>query len=199
VLHLHVGDGVRGLDLVHRALEQSELPTRVFHPTHVNRRRELFEEARTLARQKGLTVDVTAFPIEEGDAAMSAEDAIEAWLDSSLPRTQLTVSSDGGGCLPTFDAHGHVAHMDVGRPSILASTLAALVSRGRALGDVLPFFTSNVARVLRMPRKGHVVVGGDADLVVLGASGAIRYVLARGRVVVRDGAPVVRGTFETAA
>jgi len=37
VCHLHVGDGPRGLDLVRRALQQSELPARIFHPTHVMR------------------------------------------------------------------------------------------------------------------------------------------------------------------
>src|SRR5690606_23438678 len=41
ILHLHLGDGPRGLDLVRRALDQSELPARVFNPTHVNRRKAL--------------------------------------------------------------------------------------------------------------------------------------------------------------
>ena len=37
ILHLHVGDGPRGLDLVREALDRSEIPARVFNPTHVNR------------------------------------------------------------------------------------------------------------------------------------------------------------------
>ena len=45
ILHLHLGDGPRGLELVRRALEQSEIPARVFNPTHVNRRKALFAEA----------------------------------------------------------------------------------------------------------------------------------------------------------
>jgi beta-aspartyl-dipeptidase (metallo-type) len=36
---------------VRRALDASELPARVFNPTHVNRRRALFEEALVLARR----------------------------------------------------------------------------------------------------------------------------------------------------
>lgn len=196
VLHLHLGDGARGLAMIERALTETELPARVFHPTHVNRRPELLAQARELARATGMTVDVTAFPIEGEDPATSAEDAIEKWLDDGLPRERLTVSSDGGGCLPVFDAGGRLTSMDVGRCAMLGATLAALVARGRALGDVLPFFTTNPATQLRLRGKGDIRVGADADLVVLDRAAAVRDVMANGRWMVRGGAPTVRGTFE---
>ncbi|MEM9209620.1 MAG: beta-aspartyl-peptidase, partial [Pseudomonadota bacterium] len=44
ILHLHLGDGQRGLEQVRRILAESELPPRVFNPTHVNRRKALFDE-----------------------------------------------------------------------------------------------------------------------------------------------------------
>jgi beta-aspartyl-dipeptidase (metallo-type) len=53
MLHLHLGDGERGLSMVNEALEQSEIPPRTFNPTHINRRKALFEEACDLAK-KGL-------------------------------------------------------------------------------------------------------------------------------------------------
>lgn len=196
VLHLHLGDGARGLALVARALVETELPARTFHPTHVNRKPALWDEARSLARTASLVVDVTAFPIEGDDPAVPAEDAIERWLDEGLPRERLTVSSDGGGCLPAFDESGWLTHMDVGRPSMLATTLRALLTRGRRLAEVLPFFTSNVATHLRLARKGRVEAGGDADLVVLAHDGTIESVMARGTWMVRGGEPLARGTFE---
>ena len=197
VLHLHLGDGARGLELVRRALDETELPAPVFHPTHVNRKNSLFDEALDLAH-RGVTVDVTAFPVADGEDALSAPDAIAKYLASSAPRERLTCSSDGGGCLPTFDADGRMIAMDVGRPAALADTLATLLSRGLALEDVLPIFTSNVASLLRLPRKGTIAVGGDADVVVLDDQHRIRDVMARGRFLVRGGEPVVRGTFERA-
>jgi beta-aspartyl-dipeptidase (metallo-type) len=194
VLHLHLGDGTRGLDLVRRALDGSELPARVFHPTHVNRQPRLLDEAMALAG-RGVTLDVTAFPPDDGDPAVPAVAAIESWLDGKLPADRLTCSSDGAGCLPTFDGDGRLVAMDVGKPRTLAETLATLLRR-RDANDVLPIFTSNVATLLRLPRKGQIAVGFDADLVVLDGDGLPRDVMARGRWLVRGGARVVHGPFE---
>jgi beta-aspartyl-dipeptidase (metallo-type) len=195
IVHLHVGDGARGLDLVRRAVEGSEIPARVFNPTHVNRRKALFEEALDFA-ERGGSIDVTAFPVEDGEDAWSAGEALERYLGAGFPERRVTVSSDGGGCLPRFDADGRVVHMDVGAPGALLSELAALVARGHALERVLPAFTSNAAALWRLPRKGRIEVGCDADLVVLDDRVRASEVMARGRWHVRAGRAVVRGTFE---
>lgn len=198
IVHLHMGDGARGLELVRRALSESELPARVFHPTHVNRRRALFDEAIALAAN-GVTVDVTAFPVGPDEDAWSAEDALQRYWAAGAPAERITVSSDGGGCLPEFDADGRVARMGVGDPGALAGTLRALLGRGVPLGQALPPFTANVARVLRLERKGRLAVGADADLVVLDEAGNVQDVMAQGRWHVRARRPVVQGPFEEAA
>lgn len=197
IAHLHMGDGERGLDLVRRALATAELPARVFNPTHVNRRRGLFDEAMALA-ERGVHADVTAFPVAEGEDAWSAAEAVVRWLDAGLPPERLTVSSDAGGCLPQFDEDGRVRHMDVGAPGALAATLQELLARGLPLDKVLQFFTINVARLLRLPGKGALAAGADADLVVLDEAGRVTDVMARGRWHVRDRTATVRGTFEGA-
>lgn len=195
VLHLHVGDGARGLELVRRALETSEIPPRTFHPTHVNRKRRLFDEALLLV-QHGCAIDVTAYPIDKGEDAWSAEDAFERFLEAKLPKERLTVSTDGGGCLPQFDEHKRIVKMDVGDPAMLARLVQNLVARGRELEEVLPCVTSNVAALYRLPGKGRIAEGMDADLVVLDGAGAVRDVMARGVWHVRGGQALVRGMFE---
>ena len=195
IVHLHVGDGERGLELVREAIERTELPAAVFNPTHVNRRKGLFEEAMALARQ-GCTIDITAFPVEEGEDAWSAADALIRYQEKGGPPARITVSSDGGGCFPEFDEDGRVVALDVGRPSSLAETLKELLARDRPLERVLPAFTSNPARLLCLHRKGQITPGADADLVVLGSDGGVEDVMARGRWHVRDGRAVVLGGFE---
>jgi beta-aspartyl-dipeptidase (metallo-type) len=194
VLHLHLGDGPRGLALVRRALDETELPARVFWPTHINRNRRLFAEALELA-SRGCTVDVTAFPAD--DDSYSADEAIARYLDAGLPPERITASSDGAGCLPTFDAEGRLIAMDIGRPGALFDALSALLARKVPLPTALLPFTRNVASLLRLSGKGRVAVGADADLLILDAEGSVAEVMVRGRWLVRGGVPVVRGTFET--
>jgi beta-aspartyl-dipeptidase (metallo-type) len=195
VLHLHLGDGARGLELVRAALRTSELPARVFNPTHVNRRRALFAEALDLARQ-GSSVDITAFPVEEGEDAYAAAEALERYLASGAPADRVTVSSDAGGCLPCFDAEGRVTHMDVGSSGALLETLRDAMARGLSLEAALPAFTANPAKLLRLARKGSLAVDHDADLVVLDEQGHADTVVVRGEIHVIDRTCVRRGTFE---
>jgi beta-aspartyl-dipeptidase (metallo-type) len=109
--------------------------------------------------------DLTAFPSGRGDA-WSAEDALLRYLCAGLPAERITVSSDGGGCLPVFDADGRVTDMDVGSPGALAAALRGLLDRGQPLERVLPAFTSNPADLLRLPDKGGSRLAGRGPVVL---------------------------------
>ena len=195
ILHLHLGDGPRGLEIVRRALAESEIPARVFNPTHVNRRRALFDEAIALAHA-GCTVDVTAFPVAADADAYTAADAVQRFLASGAPAERITVSSDAGGCLPCFDADGRVCGMEVGAAGALLKTLRQLCEDGISLECALPPFTSNPARLLRLTGRGEIGVGTAADVVGLTAAGAAQTVIIGGTLHVRDGTAVRRGSFE---
>ncbi len=195
ILHLHLGDGPRGLALVRRALDETELPPQVFQPTHVNRRKALFEEAIDLARC-GCAIDVTAFPVEAGEDAWTAAEAWERYRASGAPLERLTISADAGGCLPSFDHEGRMCRMDVGTSQALPDTIRELLARGHALDAVLPAFTRNVAKTLRLVGKGEIATGSDADLVLLDDEGGIADVMARGVWHVRDGHALRTGMFE---
>jgi beta-aspartyl-dipeptidase (metallo-type) len=195
ILHLHLGDGPRGLSLVRDALDRSELPARVFNPTHVNRRRALFEEALELA-QRGCTIDLTAFPVDEDEDAWSAAQGLGQYMDRGLPPARITISSDAGGSLPRFDEDGRMVGMGVGEPKALTEALQEVLRMGHGLETVLPAFTTNAAALLRLPTKGRLRVGADADLVILDDEGGIADVMAGGRWHVNDGTVIGSGLFE---
>ena len=195
VLHLHLGDGPRGLELIRRLLAETELPPRVFHPTHVNRRKGLFEEACALSLQN-VVVDVTAFPVADDEDAWSAANAWERYHEKGCPPSGLTISSDGGGCLPVFDNNGEMTRMDFATSAGLPDTLRELLARGHGLEQVLPSMTANVARLLKLEGKGRIEVGADADFVCLDEGHRVRHVMARGQWMVQDHSAVVKGLFE---
>lgn len=196
VLHIHMGDGNRGLDFVRRALSETELPPRTLHPTHVNRKRALFDEALDLV-QSGVTIDITAFPdARAADDEVSAAQAVSEYLDARLPSHLLTVSSDGGGCLPHFDANGELLRMGFATSQAMADLVKQLLDSGRSLDDIAPLFTSNPAKYLRLDQKGSVAVGKDADFTILDQNNNVSDVMANGSWHVRNGEPVRTGTFE---
>ncbi len=195
ILHLHLGDGPRGLELVRESLAISELPARVFNPTHINRRKALFEEALDLAHN-GSTVDITAFPVIENEDAWPADIALIRYLESSAPPNRITISSDGGGCLPEFNDQGEITTMGIGQPSCLLETLGNLLNKGVDLAEALPAFTSNVAETLRLQDRGRIVTGHSADLLVLDEQNSISDVMVAGSWHFRNGEQVISGQFE---
>lgn len=195
IVHLHLGDGERGLELIRQVLDVSEIPARVFNPTHINRRKSLFEEALELAR-RGSTVDITAFPVDDDEDAWPADVALLRYLDSGAPETCITVSSDGGGCLPVFNEQGEMTAMDIGRPAMLALTLKALLDQDVPLERALPAFTSNVAAILRLHGLGQIKPGNAADFVVLDDHHCIDSVVIAGAWHVKNKQQQIFGQFE---
>ena len=195
IVHFHLGDGERGLSMIRECLEFSEIPPRVFNPTHVNRNKPLFEEACELSKF-GCNVDLTAFPADPSDAGWSAEDAVQRFIERDLDRSRLTISSDGGGCLPRFDEQGQLVRMGFASCQAMADCFKNLLDRDLPVETVLPFLTSNVANLLKLPQKGRVRYGGDADLLVVDEHNRIDSVMANGTWHVRDGRQLVSGLFE---
>lgn len=195
IVHFHLGDGVRGLSMIRDCLAQSEIPARVFNPTHVNRNKPLFEEACELTA-RGCTVDVTAFPADHTDTGWSAEQAVARYLDKGCDPGKLTISSDGGGCLPCFDAQGSLVKMGFAKSSALAVAFKNMLDQRLPLETVLPLMTSNVAHLLKLHHKGTVATGFDADLLVLNDRHEISSVMVKGVWHIRDTDLLIRGLFE---
>jgi beta-aspartyl-dipeptidase (metallo-type) len=200
VLHLHMGAGRRGLEPILDLLRHRDLPAAMFVPTHVNRNAHLLEQAVALA-ELGAGIDLTAGLDAPGrsDSQIPASRAVRQLLEAGVALDRITVSSDAGGSLPVFDAHGDLAGIDVGRPAALWRTARRMVlEEGLDLGTALAVVTANPARRLRLPGKGRIAPGFDADLVSLDGDLGVDRVWARGALVARGGRALLRGPFEGA-
>lgn len=195
IVHCHMGDGERGLTMLEQAIATSEIPARVFNPTHINRNKPLFSQAINLSRH-GCYIDATAFPCDHVDPGLSAAQAYLQFRDAGGRIDRFTISSDGGGCLPAFDMDGNLTRFGIGLSSTLPDTLVDLVGAGLPLCDALAPMTSNVADLLRLKQKGRLAQGLDADLIVFDDTFGIQHVMARGVWHMRDGNIIQRGYYE---
>ena len=199
VVNVHMGDGKRGLSMLRRLIEETEIPATQFLPTHIGRNPELFEEGIAYAKAGGLvdftTSTVPAF-LEEGEVKCSA--GLRRMLEAGVDPTRITFTSDGQGSLPDFDERGLLRRLEIGRvTSLYAEVRDAVRDEGVPLATALQVVTSNPARILKLRGKGQLAAGADADIVLLDASTLdIDGVIAKGRWLMKAGAPLARGAFE---
>jgi len=185
ICHFHVGDGGRGLEPLRRLLSDTEIPPEQVIPTHVNRRRELLEEAAEYARMFDAPIDVTAFDDAPGEHELSAFNSVRWLLEQGVPVERITLSSDCNGSLPEFDARGDYVGMRVAGNTTLLNDWRRLVSEQvLSLEVALPLIGANVARVLGLQgRKGRLAVGQAGDVLLLDEALRPRRTLVAGRTV----------------
>jgi beta-aspartyl-dipeptidase (metallo-type) len=199
VVNVHMGDGRRGLSLIRRIVDETEIPPTQFLPTHINRNPWLFEEGIAHAKAGGLvdftTSSVPAY-LEEGEIKSSR--ALNRMLTAGVEASQITFTSDGQGSLPRFDAQGQLQGLDVGRvTSLFAEVRDAVRDEHVPLDQALQVVTANPARILKLNGKGQLAAGADADIVLLQPETLeIVGVIAKGRWLMKGGRLLAKGTFE---
>jgi beta-aspartyl-dipeptidase (metallo-type) len=172
VLHLHVGDGDERLRIVRDVLDRFDVKPQALYPTHVERNERLMREAIDLTK-RGMPADLDVY---DEDLARWLRFYREHDGDPNL----ITASSDAA----------------INSPHTLFEQLVACVRENVApFEEAITIATSNTARILKTDagmlargRVGHV-------LLVDAATYELRTVICAGRVVMRDGALVIREQF----
>ena len=196
VLHLHLGDGKRGLELLFRLIRETEIPVTQFIPTHVSRNPGLFDQALDWVAAGG-SVDITVGPDPvASDPDVTFEDALAAFARRGLPLTRMTASSDGNGSMPVFDAEGRLQRLTIATEKDLLRKFRDIVRNGLLpLETALRIFATNAADFYKLGRKGRIEPGRDADILVLDGGLGLADVFARGRRMMASGRLLARGTF----
>ncbi|MFO7733171.1 MAG: amidohydrolase family protein, partial [Candidatus Aminicenantes bacterium] len=196
VLHLHLGDGKRKLELLFRLIGETEIPATQVIPTHANRNRELFEDALRWVASGG-AVDVTVGPDPmPDDPDVPLEECVAAFIGQGLPLDRLMVSSDGNGSMPVFDASGNLVRLTVATEKDFIRKFRDLVLKNvLPLDKAVRLFSTNAADFYKLTKKGRIEPGRDADLILIDKDLALSDVFARGRRMMSGGRLLARGTF----
>jgi len=201
IVNIHVGDGKRKLEFLFRAIEETEIPITQFLPTHINRNPELFEDGIKYAK-KGGYIDFTASEDpefwEKHDGEVRFSKGLRRILEEGISLDNFTLTSDGQGSLPIFNERKEYIGLGVGKStSLLVGIKDCVFNENIPLEIALRAVTSNPARILKLKGKGRIERDFDADLCLLDEKTFdIDTVIAKGRIMVENGKPIVFGTFE---
>ncbi|EMN1292321.1 beta-aspartyl-peptidase [Citrobacter freundii] len=189
LLHVHLGNLPEGMSQLIELCDAG-IPIHHISPTHVARTEPLFEQAIAFAHRGG-HIDVTS----GGSRFMPQEQAILHALEAQVPAERITISSDGNGSVPRFNAQGIVEGLSAAPVAGNLNLLPRLIDVGIPVPQAIAMLTANVARSLGI--SGGVLCAGErADICVLNDDLSLAHLFAAGKPLLRDGECLVTGNFE---
>ena len=199
IVTVHVGDGKEKLNTILEVLKTTEIPMKHFMPTHVNRSKELYEQAVQYAASGGY-IDFTAdtSPNTTGSRSVKVSSGIKKALTHDVDIEHITVSSDGNGSWSVYDSEGHLKKIGVSNLNKLHLELKDIVIEEELpLDTALKFITSNVAKRLNIfPQKGILQEKSDADILLMDKNLNIHTVIAKGETMLQNSEVLKKGLFE---
>jgi beta-aspartyl-dipeptidase (metallo-type) len=195
-LCVHMGSEATGLTPLLEAIEGTDIPITQFAPTHISRCESLVKQSVEFGKRGGY-LDITAAPGKNPIFGLSTSKVVSGLLENGVPASNITLSSDGNGSMPSFNEKGEMTGLKIGPLDSVFRTVAGMLgTKEFPRSTVISMVTSNPADHLKLPRKGRVCPGCDGDLLVLDGDFNLRYVAAKGRLLMEEGEVTVRGTFE---
>lgn len=199
VVNIHLGDAPQMLDYLERLRQETPIPIHHLLPTHINRNPDLFARGIDYAKNGGY-VDFTTSSYQAfwDEGELKCSDALRKMLDAGVPIEQISFSSDAQGSLPIFGPDGETTGVQVAKMDSLFREVAdAVKTENIPLETALRVITSNVADRLHLTRKGRVLEGYDADLVLVERDSlSIQTVFSGGKLMMHSDGLLQKGTFE---
>ncbi len=167
VLHIHVGASPKRLSLVKSLLDLYDVDPERIHITHVSRSEKLVKEAAQLS-QRGIYVDTDA-------------------IDRSVASTFLQYERYGG-ILSQFTVSSDAHTKDAYCETLSQEFVSCVTTHQLPIEKILPCFTQNVAKVLKLSKKGVLEKGADADILIFSKKDwSLKHVLAKGKILFTKG------------
>ena len=199
IVNVHLGDGARRLEYLFKIIEGTEIPPTQLLPTHINRSDKLFEVGIEYAKKGGF-IDLTTSSdpkfLEPGE--LRAGEGLALLLKNGVDIKHITFSSDGNGSMPVFDNDGKLIGLGICSVKTLYREVKdSILEHNVPIEEAIRVITSNVAEFLKLDNKGKIEAGRDADFVIVNKNNLdIDIVIAKGKVVVKDGKASIKPTFQ---
>lgn len=187
IVNIHMGDAQHPFNPIYEAVKKSMLKLTQFVPTHCNRNEYIFEDSKIFGRQGFVDITTSSWPYFKDDEIKPSK-ALKELIESGVPVSNITFSSDACGSLPEFDEMGRLVRLEVGKPSSnMREIKEAVLDEKIPLETALKVLTSNVASIFKLSRKGNVECGLDADILFLNKGLEIVHLIAMGKWVLKEG------------
>lgn len=199
IANIHLGDGTRKLGYLFRLADETELPITQILPTHINRNGDLFKSGEEYINKGGYIDFTTSTPVDQlAPGELRASEALSILIRNNSNVKNVTFSSDGNGSMPIFDDKGKIIKIGICSVSSLYEEVKECIKTYKIpIEDALRVITSNVSKVLKLYNKGSIECGKDADLVLVNEDTLeIDTVIAMGKIMVKNGEAIIKGTFE---
>ena len=194
LLHVHLGSIPNPFDIFEE-IAASGFPIGThLRPTHCARTEFLLKSACAYAMEShDRYIDITTDgPCYLGQPAA----AVSAAVSCGVPVEQITLSSDGHGVVPRFDADGNVVGQAIGEVARNHETMVELVRDfSFPLSDALSLITRNAADSLGLTDQGRLEIGACANAVLLNQNLQIVAVVSRGQVAMHGDTLAVKEPF----
>jgi len=185
IVNMHMGDAKDPFRPIHDVVASTEMGYRQFIPTHCNRNPYIFEDAKEYGKKGYVDITTSSYPYDK-DVEIKPSVALKQLLESGVPISHITFTSDGCGSLPSFDTEGRLVKIDMGLPSSIIREIKEAVQEDKIpLETTLRVATSSPADILKLTGKGYVKEGYDADLLLLDKDFNIVHLMAKGKIMNR--------------
>jgi len=199
VVHIHMGGEKLGLSYLFDIIRNTEIPIEQFAPTHLNRDEELFRQTVEFGKIGGY-IDLTAGVSGEEKSSENIKPgiAIKRLLKNGVLIEKITISTDGNGSIPKFNEKKEFVGMRIASVSSLHKEFINMVKEENiSIEEAIHVTSTNIARHLKLGKKGEVRAGKDADIIVLDKDTLkIKHLIPRGKTLMEDEEVVKFGTFE---
>ena len=191
-LHIHIGNLPDGISVLLDIARKYPVFIPYLSPTHLIRTEALFHQAITFGKMGGMVDFSTG-----GTKFDTPRNCVMKALEAGAPLDHITFSSDGRGGVRKMDLQ---TSTDTYKPAPLDLNLKEMVllvkEAGLPLEQALQLITVNPARNMKLPRKGKIKEGYDADLCFLDENLNLTDVFAKGEQMMENTEIVKKGRYE---